>query len=352
MIPSHKKMEGALFGLFARSFKISLLPLSFFAAMNLLAQNQAASPPPATNDSNPPTPAPPADSSGAMGASDNINVPPPVLKAPKATKNEVAVSGDFMFGDGTVSLPLGYSLKESLKSSATPVGAFTVPRNSIYYGATASYSYGQAWYVDLSYAQGTSSGNQTIDTGSLGSLQSAFTLDDTYYQLYLRYAFPQLRGKRFSAYLRGGISYITATLTDDASSPAVGRYRQNDSTTDILGNIGLGLGYSLYTKGRFRLGLQGDLEAFYGERTQNTLESLSGDTGVTFVSANLNDSLYGVIARATLRAEYRLGHSGLFKLFGDVGVQGQFTEVDYPGAGTKNEDVYGLYGKLGLRYSF
>jgi hypothetical protein len=256
-----------------------------------------------------PAPAAPVDSNKTLTA-DTLSVPPPILKAPKATKNEVAISGDFMFGDGTVSLPLGYSLKKSLNSSATPVGAFTVPRNS------------------------------------------AFTLDDTYYQLYLRYAFPQLRGKRFSAYLRVGVSYVTATLTDNASSPALGRYKQDDSTTDILGNLGFGLGYSLFSRGRFRLGLQGDLEGFYGERSQNTTESLPADVGVNFVSANINNSLYGIVGRVTLRAEYRLGHNGLFKLFGDVGAQGQYTAVDYPGAGTKNEDVYGLYGKLGLRYSF
>jgi hypothetical protein len=336
----------------------STAPAALATPATLAAPADSATPAapaaPPTAPATPTAPAPPAAStdSSASTSADNLSAPPPILKAPKATKNEVAVSGDFMYGDGTVSLPLGYSLKQSLHSGSTPVGAFTVPRNSIYYGATASYSYGQAWYLDISYAQGTSSGSQNINTGSLGNMRSTFTLDDTYYQGYLRYAFPQLRGKRLSAYLRVGVSYITATLTDNASSPATGRYRQNDSTTDILGNIGLGLGYSLYTKGRFRLGLQGDLEGFYGERSQSTLETLSADAGVNFVSANINNSLYGVLGRVTLRGEYRLGQTGLFKLFGDVGVQGQYTSVDYPGAGAKAEDVYGLYGKLGLRYSF
>ena len=85
-----------------------------------------------------------------------LAMPLPLLKAPKATKHEVSVSGDAMVGSGTITLPLGYSLKESLGGSfgSLKPGAFSVPRASTYYGGTISYSYGQSWYLDLSYSQG------------------------------------------------------------------------------------------------------------------------------------------------------------------------------------------------------
>ena len=328
---------------------VMVFALPILAAVNLMAQSEA-SPLPVVPSEPPPTPT--ATMPAPVGEAMMIAAPPAALQAPKPTKHEISVSGDFMVGSGTITLPLGYSLSQSLNSPNTPVGAFSVPRNSTYYGGTISYSYGQAWYVDLSYAKGQSSGNQSIDTGSLGALSSTFSVDDTEYQLYLRYAFPQLRGKRFSAYLRGGISYVTANLQDDASSPAVGRYTQRDKTTDILGNLGFGLGYSLYSSRKFRFGLQLDVEGFYGTRSQVTLETLSADEGVNFVSANIDNSLYGVIGRVTARAEYRLGKTGLFKIFGDVGVEGRYTLIDYPNAGSQSEDILGIYAKIGIRYAF
>jgi hypothetical protein len=275
------------------------------------------------------------------------------LEVPKPTRNEISASGDVMSGQGTVSLPLGYSLKKSLGSSGgTPVAAFTVPRNSIYFGGTISYSYGQAWYVDLSYAKGTSSGSQDIPTGFLGNIPSTFTIDDSWYQIYVKYTFPQLRGKRFSAYLRAGASYVTSDLKDDAQSPAFGRYTQKDSTTDMLGNLGFGLGYTLYSSHKWRVGVQFEGEGFFGDRSQDSLETLSADAGLKFESANINDSLYGGIGRATVHVEYRFGRSGLFKIFGEGGLEGRYTMVDYPGAGTVNELLWGPYARLGIRYSF
>lgn len=280
---------------------------------------------------------------------------PPMLKPPKSTKNEVSASGDVLFGQGKVSLPLGYSLNKELGGSAASLeGAFTVPRNSVYYGGTLSYSYGQAWYLDLSLDQGHSSGSQQIPTGGEGTLDSTFSIDDTWYQLYLKYTFPQLRGKRFSAYLRAGASYITAKLDDSGTGPGKGLYTQTDKTQDILGNIGAGLAYSLYTTHRLRVDLQGEIEGFGGERTQQSLETLSLDGHLPSVTADIDNTLYGGIGIATVRVEYRMGHAGLFKVFGEAGIEGRYTLIEYSGsnAGTPSEYLWGPYVKLGLRYSF
>jgi hypothetical protein len=327
-----------------------VVAISLLATLKLMAQNQSASAPPVDAGAGAPAP---GTSPQSVPPTDATLMPPPMLQAPKATKNEISVSGDVMFGEGTVTLPLGYSLKQSLGGSVpTPLSAFSVPRNSIYFGGTVSYSYGQAWYVDASYSKGQSSGSQSINTGFLGALDSSFSIDDTWYQLYIKYTFPQLRGKRFSAYLRAGASYVTADITDDAQSPAAGRYHQTDTTDEYLGNIGFGLGYSLYTSGRLRLGVQFEGEGFYGERSQQSLENLSADAGLDFVSAGINNSLYGGIGRVTMRAEYRLGQSGLFKIFGEVGAEGWYTLIDYSGAGSSNELLWGPYAKLGIRYAF
>jgi hypothetical protein len=311
---------------------------------------QPATPQPATPQPAAPQPAAPqpAASQAAASTGDAMVMPSPLLQAPKPTKNEISVSGDVMMGQGTVTLPLGYSLKQSLGGIVpTPVSAFSVPRSSTYYGGTVSYSYGQAWYVDLSFAQGQSSGSQTIDTGWLGPLNSTFSIDDTWYQLYVKYTFPQLRGKRFSAYLRAGASYINSELKDNSTS-----YTQKDTTQDLLGNLGGGLGYTVYSSRHLRFGLQTEIEGFYGNRSQSSLETLEGDHGLTPTSASINNSLYGGIGRATMRLEYRLGQSGLFKIFGEAGAEGRYTMISYPGAGTKNELLWGPYAKLGIRYAF
>jgi hypothetical protein len=321
----------------------SVMALSLLATARLMAQNQSPPAPAADASAAAPPPGTPTNDAGAM--------PPPTLQAPKPTKNEVSFSGDVMLGSGTVTLPLGYSLQKAVSSS--PLGAFSVPRSSTYYGGTISYSYGQAWYLDLSYAQGQSSGSQSIDVGSLGSLPSTFSIDDTWYQIYIKYAFPQLRGKRLSAYLRVGASYVTAQIKDASTLPLSNNtYLQTDNTTDLLGNLGFGLGYSLYSTRHLRLGLQLEGEGFYGVRSQQSLESLSKDTGLNFVSAGIDNSLYGGIGRVTFRAEYRLGQSGLFKIFAEVGGEGRYTMITYPGASAPDELLWGPYAKLGIRYAF
>ncbi len=277
------------------------------------------------------------------------------MKAPpKARKNEVSVSGDFFLGEGTVSLPLGYSLRAALGGSAAsiPVGPVSVNRSSEYFGGTLSYSFGQIWYLDLSYLKGSSSGDQTINTQTLpGNFQSHFTIDDTWYQLYVRYTFPKLRGKRFSAYLRGGATYIDAKLTDSAFTPE-GSYDQTDKTTEIQGNLGFGLSYRLWTLNRARFFLNVEGEGFYAHRSQKSTETLGADTGLEPTTAKISNNLYGGIGRATLRFEYTLGKQGVFRIFGDGGFQGRLMEITYPGAGTQQERLYGPYVKAGLRYSF
>lgn len=284
----------------------------------------------------------------------------PVIKAPKPTKHEVAVSADVFLGEGNVTLPLLYSL-----SQVSGIGATLQPtvadadRESTYAGATLSYSYGQSWYFDLAYAQGDSSGTVPVDfgTGGAGPLPSDFTIKDTVYQAYLKYTFPGLRRGKWSAYLRAGVSYVTADLTDKTLIPSLGLYNQTDETTDYLGNLGFGVGYRLYTGKRFRLGAQMEGEGFYGTRTQDTLETL--DQSVfqldpsEFKGVSIDNTLYGGIGRATLHFEYRLGQTGLMKAFADFGVQAKYTQISYPsGAGSFDELLWGPYGKLGLSYSF
>lgn len=285
----------------------------------------------------------------------------PVLKAPKPTKHEVAASADLFLGAGNVTLPLLYSLSEvaGIGSTLTPTAA-DADRKSTYVGGTLSYSYGKSWYFDLAYARGDSSGTVPIDFGLGGSgpLPSDFTIKDTLYQAYLKYTFPGLRRGSWSAYLRAGVSYVTADLTDQTRLPEpFGLYNQTAETTDYLGNLGFGVGYRLYTGKRFRLGLQMEGEVFYGTRTQDTLETL--ETSVfeldpsEFKNVTIDNKLYGGIGRATLHFEYRLGQTGLMKAFADFGVQAKYTQISYPnGAGSFDELLWGPYGKLGLSYSF
>jgi hypothetical protein len=289
-------------------------------------------------------------------------LPVPSLSKPVVAKNEVSAAGDFFYGSGTVTIPIGYSLQKTLQGGG--IGSFqptaqSVDRSSEYVGGTISYSYLHAWFIDVSYDHGTSSGNSSLGAKFLGNLPTTFTIKDDWYQAYLRYAFPRLRGKRFTAYLRAGASYVQADLREDSKAPFKKNYQQQDRTDDILGNVGFGVGYSLYATRRFKISLQGEGEGFYGSRSQDTKETLSADAGLTAVSDQINNDLYGGIGRGTVRFEYRVGRADRFRLFVDGGVQGKFTEITYPssgkpatGGGTFSELLWGPYAKLGLSYSF
>ena len=306
-----------------------------------------------------PTPEPPAQQSGAQSPAPETSTAGPTAEAsaplqPRIRKNEISASGDFFLGQGNVTMPFGFSLREGFGFASTNVikSVAKPDRTSDYFGGTISYSHGQAWYVDLAYANGTSSGNADVVLGSPPTLNSAFTIKDNWYQAYIRYAFPGLHGKRLSAYLRAGVSYVQAELTDETTIPALGLYHQTDKTDDLLGNLGFGVGYLLYPGQHVRVGLQLEGEGFYGRRSQKSTESLA-DALFTFPTASIDNNLYGGIGRATVQFQYRVGQSGAFKIFADGGLQGKFTMISYSaGLGTFNELLWGPYIKVGLRFSF
>jgi len=273
-------------------------------------------------------------------------------KPPRVNPHEIFVSGDFLLGEGNVTMPFGFSLAEVPFVGGNVIKSVAKPdRSSTYYGATLSYGYRQSWYLDLEYANGTSSGDTDVLLGTPPTLPSSFKIDDNRYQAYIRYTFPGLRGTKLSPYLRAGVSYVDAELKDETTIPAPGLYRQTDRTTDILGKLGFGVTYWLHTGPRFRLGLQAEGEGFYGNRSQESTEQLQ-NAGFAFPTASINNDLYGGIGRGTARLEYLLGRSTRRKLFGDVGIQAKFTEINYPSLGSFDELLWGPYVKLGLRYAF
>lgn len=270
----------------------------------------------------------------------------------KTTKNEISFSGDYFLAQGNVTLPFGYSLRNVAGiGNLVPPGVISPPRNSDYIGGTLSYSYGNAWFIDASYAHGTSSGQFTLPGGGG---PSTFTLDDDWYQVYVRYTFPKLRTTPFTAYLRAGGSYVTATQKD--SSQTALEYQQSNKATDILGNLGFGAGYSFIRASRVTMGVQLEGEGFYGNRSQKSQESLlrAGEFGP---SVTVNNDLYGGIVRGTLHFEYKIGAAKLFKVFADGGMEAKFSEITYPsvgsfGGGSQSELLWGPYAKAGLRYDF
>jgi hypothetical protein len=306
------------------------------------------------------SPAVPAAAAGTAPTTGGSAQPSPDLfsTAPQSQRtrpNEISVSGDYLLGKGHVTLPLGFSLAKIPQNTVNIVRAVSTPsRSSDYYGATISYSYGQSWFIDLSFAEGNSTGSADVALGGSQPVPSNFTIKDDWYQAYLRYTFPGLRGKRLSAYLRAGFSYVTADLTDDSTFPGLGLYHQTDHTTDYLGNLGFGVGYSLYRSSRVRWALQLEGEGFYGDRTQESLETLpqANFFSAPFQTATIDNTLYGGIGRGTVRFEYRLGQSGAFRVFVDGGIEGKYTKIHYSQVGTPDELLWGPYAKVGVRYSF
>jgi hypothetical protein len=282
------------------------------------------------------------------------------IQQPTVYKNDLSASADFMYGIGTITVPVGYGLRQQGGGGASfNESAVSANRSTVYYGGTVSYSYGRSWYLDFSGEKGTSTGSTGISIPGLAgpSVPASFDVNDTWYQIYLRYNLQNfLAGTRFRAYLRGGVSLVSATLTtvNSGFSPQYSTpgdfYSEHDDTFDILGNFGFGLSYSLYSTVRLKVGLQAEGEGFGGDRSQDITEtfvpsSLSG-------KATINDTVYGVIGRLTLHADYRLGQSGRWKLTGDVGVTTKNSWVSYPNFGTKPETVYGPYVKAGASYVF
>lgn len=291
----------------------------------------------------PPPPAVPAAQPTA-GGPPSATVPVNITTA-KPTRNQISASADYLLGQGNVTLPFGFSLK-SLGIGFSPT-VIKPSRNSDYFGGTLSYSFGQEWFIDASYAHGTSSGGFELP---FGGGPSTFTIDDNWYQGYIRYAFPSLQGTHLSAYLRAGATYVTADQSDISHTDL--EYQQINTAKDILGNLGFGGLYLWHPSSRIRFGVQLEGEGFFGNRDQKTQESLvrTSEIGPT---VSLSDTLYGGIGRATLRFEYAIGHSRLLRAFADGGFELKYTEITYPqGAGTFNELLWGPYVKAGIRYSF
>ena len=147
---------------------------------------------------------------------DAVDIPIIEIPKPIARPNEISISGDFLYGQGTVTLPFAFSLAKGDPAGFGPFVKVGSPdRKSDYIGATISYSFGQAWYIDASYAHGNSSGDFALPETLFGQgPSSSFKIDDDWYQAYLRYTFPGLRGTRLSAYVRAGASYVKADLSD------------------------------------------------------------------------------------------------------------------------------------------
>jgi len=297
------------------------------------------------------------------GNATDLSMPAPAGKEitkPKVYKNEVGATADFMLGEGTVTIPIGYALAKELPGGGLSPQVISGNRSTVYYGGTVSYSYGRSWYLDLSYEKGVSTGSQEIQINNTvpGHFTGNFDYNDDWYQLYLRYNFQNLlSGTRFKAYLRGGVSLVQATMTvKDVSDPSP-VYNQNDDTTDILGNLGFGLTYSLYARPRFKVGLQVEGEGFYGTRAQDSTENLPLDNsplggGLGATHASIDNDLYGGIGRATVHADWRLGQAGRWRLMADVGIQYKYTMITYSGASAPDETLWGPYAKLGISYVF
>jgi hypothetical protein len=329
----------------------------------------------------PPTAAPP-------GSSTNVGIVPSASATPPASsdtsttlalpalplqptvyKNELGASADFMYGTGTITVPIGYGLAKSPLLGGSPIGreAISADRSTVYYGGTVSYSYGRSWYLDFSGEDGRSTGSTVIYIPNTlnGQIPAAFNVNDTWYQVYLRYNFQNfLANTRFRAYLRGGVSLVSATLDANNNELHVGAqvipagqgYSEHDTTLDVLGNFGFGLSYSLYSTFRFKAGLQLEGEGFGGDRSQDISETwgyshfLNPAAPPLVGSTTINDTVYGAIGRLTLHAEYRLG--ARWKLTGDVGMMTKYSFVTYPDAGTKEELLYGPYVKVGASLVF
>jgi hypothetical protein len=283
------------------------------------------------------------------------------IQQPTVYKNDLSASADFMYGVGTITVPIGFGLKaHELPGASFPVSTISADRSTVYYGGTISYSYGRSWYLDFSGEKGTSTGSTSITipgVGGGGAFPASFDVNDTWYQIYLRYNFQNfLAGTRFRAYLRGGVSLVSATLTTVNSelpashTPPGQLYTEHDDTFDILGNAGFGLSYSLYSTVRLKMGLQLEGEGFAGDRSQDIDEDYVPSS--TPGNTTIDDTVYGVIGRLTLHADYRLGQSGRWKLTGDVGMMTKNSWVSYPDFGTKPETLYGPYVKAGASYVF
>jgi len=229
-------------------------------------------------------------------------------------------------------------------------------RSANYWGTTLAFSYKSHWFFDLAYRQGSSSGNEHVPLGrnpdgSTFTVPSEFSIKDQWYQAFVRYEFRP--GEVLQPYVKAGFSYVTADLNDTAVHPAGGLYEQTTKTQDYLGNVGLGVLWRIIPTGRFQVGLQLEVEGLYGARQQDNLEKLP-EVGRfdQWQTVKIDNTLYGAVGRGTVKLDYFLDRRALWWLFANIGVQANYTLVDYPDLGQYDELLWGPYVKLGLLYKF
>ena len=314
-----------------------------------------------------------ADAPAPIGAIDEIQV----------LNRELGASGDFLYGFGNVTLPIGFGLAQPIQNRALGIGngEFTeaTRKDAIYYGGTLSGSLGKTWFIDVSYSQGKSEGEFTEGGqlalpsifGRQGSVPGVapYSVRESFYQVYIKYAFPQLSGTRTSAYLRLGATLAEADASMKWSVAGGDLFGSYDSISkDYLGNVGFGLEYAVIRGDRLRMSLLMEGEGFGGSRVIEGDESLTYIGGSTYAGPISNQSLvYGALGRGVARIAWALDGDGRWRLNMDLGVQAKFLineydfmpdqdlnsglAVDRPNVhGT--EMLWGPYGRLGLSYSF
>lgn len=279
----------------------------------------------------------------------------------KPPKNEVSASGDILYGQGHVTLPIFFSLGGYNKNGEDLTGlhktVVSPNRDSVYEGGTLSYSRGTSWFLDLSYAEGSSSGTENLTPLSEvgGATSTHFNIDESYYQGYVRYLPKRFLTTPFTLYFRAGFTYVDSKLTDAGLyRNSADYYSQTDKTTDYLGNLGFGVSRNLIHGDRLSVLLQVEGEGFGGERTQKSQENFPNlaVAPVHGPTANINNTVYGGIGRGTVRFQYAFGKYGYFKAFADGGFEAKYTEIQYTGLGSFDEILWGPYGRIGLRYDF
>lgn len=296
----------------------------------------------------------------------------------KILDREVGLSGDFLYGNGYVQLPIGEALYKTPFQPNYGVGSgkFTTAdrRSALYYGGTLSGSIGKTWYVDVSYSRGSTEGSlndlPALDPyGQVRNfLQSNYKISDEFYQFYGKYAFPQFSGTRFGAYLRIGATYSESTATANYLETLLGARGQYDSVaTDYLGNIGVGGEYFAYRGETFKITTVLEGEAFGGLRTSTIKESLIYDSMYSG-AIDVDSFVYGGLGRGVLRFAKTLGQEGRWRFNVDVGFQGKYLINEFDSLandlgikeiyGDRKKNVHGTellwgpYGRVGLSYSF
>jgi hypothetical protein len=303
--------------------------------------------------------------SAASGTPPGTNAAPPDIDISsllvKEAKNQLALSADYFLAEGHIQIPI---------VEGTPATLRTVvqgPINGNYYGSTLSYSRGPL-ALDVSYSKANYTGtSENVPAGTFPGFNNSravgvgYTRDDDWYQAYVRYFI--LNKKHFSAFVRGGVTYITSKDGVSISQPEF-TYSESDKFDDITGNLGAGVGYTFFRNSRWSLGLGVDGEGFFGERSQ-TVDVGAFDASVivkgnSFKEALLGGSdtfdntIWGGTGRASIQAQLFLGKAQSARVFVDGGMEGIYDSVDYSKfqLGSRNELFWGPYVKAGLRVSF